>query len=64
MRRAARVRGDARYRAYGRLDVQLAREAAALVPVYRSNVLTLVSKRVGCVVLRPTLDLTAVCLKQ
>ena len=24
---------------------------------------TLVSKRVGCIVLRPVLDLTAVCLK-
>jgi hypothetical protein len=25
---------------------------------------TLVSKRVGCIILRPSLDLTAVCLKR
>ena len=64
MRRAARLRGDARYRAYGRLDVQLSRDAAPLIPIFRPNAATLVSKRVGCVVLRPTLDLTTVCLKQ
>jgi peptide/nickel transport system substrate-binding protein len=64
MRRAARLRGDARYRAYGRLDVQISRDAAPLIPILRPNAATLVSKRVGCVVLRPTLDLTTVCLKQ
>jgi len=64
MRRAARLQGGARYRAYGRLDVQLARDAAPLVPVFHPNAATLVSKRVGCVVVRPLLDLTAVCLKR
>ncbi len=64
MRRAARLEGEARYRAYGELDVQLSRDAAPLIPAFRLNEATLVSRRTGCVVLRPTLDLTAVCLKQ
>jgi ABC-type transport system substrate-binding protein len=63
LRRAARLRGEARYRAYGRLDAQLARDAAPIVAQGYINKLTLVSKRVGCVILRPALDLTAVCLK-
>lgn len=64
MRQAARLEGRARDRAYGRLDVQLARDVAPLVAISNTNELTLVSKRVGCVVLRPALDLTAVCLKR
>jgi peptide/nickel transport system substrate-binding protein len=64
MRRAAVLRGAARYRAYGQLDVKLARDAAPSVPLFALNESTLVSKRVGCVVLRPTIDLTAVCLKR
>jgi peptide/nickel transport system substrate-binding protein len=64
MRSAARLQGAERYRAYGRLDVELSRDAAPRVPVFVQNQSTLVSARVGCVVLRPTLDLTAVCLKQ
>ena len=64
MRSAARLQGAARYRAYGRLDVQIARDAAPRIPVFVQNQATLVSRRVGCVVLRPTLDLTAVCLKE
>ena len=48
---------------YGQLDVQLARDAAPILPIDYVNQQTLVSKRVGCVVLRPALDLTAVCLK-
>jgi peptide/nickel transport system substrate-binding protein len=63
MRAAARLQGDARYRAYGSLDVQLARDAAPLAALFFENALTLVSKRVGCVVLTPVLDLTAVCLE-
>jgi peptide/nickel transport system substrate-binding protein len=65
LRRAARLRGQARYRAYGDLDVRLAREAAPAVAVYYFNEPTLVSSRVDprCVVLRPTLVLNAVCLK-
>jgi ABC-type transport system substrate-binding protein len=63
MRRAARLVGSARYRTYADLDVRLARDAAPSAPISFLNEATLVSKRVGCVVLRPTLDLTAVCLK-
>jgi ABC-type transport system substrate-binding protein len=66
LRHAAGLRGEARYRAYGKLDVQLAREAAPYVVVGHLNEPTFVSKRVDlrCVVLRPTLDLTAVCLNR
>lgn len=66
MRRAAGLRGRARYTAYGKLDVRLAREAAPMVAVGYDNDATLVSRRVDprCIVLRPALDLTAVCLKR
>ena len=63
MRQAARLEGAERYRRYGELDVDLARNAAPLVPVEFFDEPTLVSKRVGCIVLRPVLDLTAACLK-
>ena len=45
------------------LDVRLAREAAPVAAVDILKEPTLVSSRVGCIVLRPVLDLTAVCLK-
>jgi peptide/nickel transport system substrate-binding protein len=64
MRRAARLQGAARTRAYGDLDIQLARDAAPLVAVEYVNDVTLVSNRVGCVVLRQWLNLTAACLKR
>ena len=64
MRRAARLpEGSSRNSAYASLDVQLARDPAPLAAVDVLNEPTLVSKRVGCIVLRPVLDLTAVCLK-
>jgi peptide/nickel transport system substrate-binding protein len=63
MRTAARLQGGERYRAYGELDARLSRDAAPSAPISFFTDPTLVSKRVGCVVLRPTLDLTAVCLK-
>ena len=63
MRRAARLQGPERYRAYSRLDVRLARDGAPSAPISVFTEPTLVARRVGCVVLRPTLDLTAVCLK-
>ena len=62
MRKAARLTGAARYRAYAELDVRLARDAAPSAPLAIFNQPTLVSKRVGCVVLRPALDLTAACI--
>jgi ABC-type transport system substrate-binding protein len=45
------------------IDVRLARDAAPMVATTFLNEPTLVSERVGCIVLRPELDLTAVCLK-
>jgi peptide/nickel transport system substrate-binding protein len=64
MRRTARVpQYGQRNRAYGALDVRLAREAAPVAAIDFLREPTLVSKRVGCIVLRPVLDLTAVCLK-
>jgi peptide/nickel transport system substrate-binding protein len=65
MRRAARLHGDQRYRAYGELDVQLARDAAPMLAVAYDSQPALVSKRVGCVLVRPGfgLDLPAACLK-
>ena len=63
MREAARRQGVERYRAYAELDVRLARDAAPSAPINFFNEATLVSTRVGCVVLRPALDLTAVCVK-
>jgi peptide/nickel transport system substrate-binding protein len=64
MARAARLRGSARARAYGKLDVDLAREAAPMVSYAITKAPTLVSKRVGCVVLRGGyFDLAAACLK-
>lgn len=53
MRRAARLQGEARYRAYGQLDVQLARDGVPMVMVNFFNDPTLVSKRAGCVLIRP-----------
>lgn len=64
MRRADRLPGvRKRQRAYGALDIRVAREAAPLAAVRVLSEPTLVSKRVGCIVLRPQLSLTSVCLK-
>jgi len=63
MLRAARLpQGSDRSAAYASLDVRLARDSAPVAAVDFLNEPTLVSKRVGCIVLRPVLDLTAVCL--
>jgi ABC-type oligopeptide transport system substrate-binding subunit len=64
MRRAARLpQGSARDSAYASLDTRLARDIAPAAAIDFLNEATLVSERVGCMVLRPALDLTAVCLK-
>ena len=55
--------GPKRDRTYGRLDVDLARDAAPLIAYSGDNALTLVSARTGCVLANPYLDLVAVCLK-
>jgi ABC-type transport system substrate-binding protein len=60
---ASRLTGAARYRAYGELDVMISRDAAPAIPFAALNTWAFVSARVGCVVMNPDLDLTAVCLK-
>ncbi len=64
MRRAARLRGADRRKAYAQLDLELARDAAPIVPFLVLNEATLLSARVGCQLLRPALVLTTVCLKR
>jgi hypothetical protein len=61
--RTSRLTGAARARAYGALDVDIARNAAPAVAYSFDNALTLVSSPTGCVVVNPYLDLAAVCLK-
>jgi peptide/nickel transport system substrate-binding protein len=61
LRRAASLNGAARYRAYGALDVRLARDAAPMVAVEVLHDATLVSKRVGCVT--TPFSLTGICLR-
>jgi peptide/nickel transport system substrate-binding protein len=61
--RAERLTGAARYREYGKLDVDLARNAAPAIAYAFDDALTLVGPRTGCVAVGPYLDLTAVCLK-
>ena len=56
--------GGGRSSAYGALDVRITRDLAPVAPIDFLNEPTLISSRVGCVVLRPALDLTAVCLKR
>jgi ABC-type transport system substrate-binding protein len=61
--RASRLVGQQRYATYGRIDVDLARDAAPAIAYAYDNALTLVGPRVGCVVVNPYLDLATVCLK-
>jgi oligopeptide transport system substrate-binding protein len=57
--------GAARYRAFGALDIDLARNEAPMVAVAHDNMALLFSKRVGCVYHngRGEVDLAALCLK-
>jgi len=61
LRRAAVLQGPTRYRAFGQLDVRLARDAAPMVAVDVLNDANLVSSRIACVS-RP-FGLTGLCLK-
>jgi ABC-type transport system substrate-binding protein len=63
LRNAAMLTGAARDRAFGRLDVALARDEAPAAAWAIDNTQTLVSARTGCVIANPYLDLAAVCLK-
>jgi peptide/nickel transport system substrate-binding protein len=62
--RAARtVQAQKRASAYANLDALLARTYAPLAALNVINEVTLVSDRVGCIVLRPVLDLAVACLE-
>jgi peptide/nickel transport system substrate-binding protein len=63
LRRASLLTGARRYRTYGRLDVELAREAAPAFAWSVDNAFALVSARTGCVVVNPYLDIEAACLR-
>ena len=62
---ASRLADAARYRALGRLDVRIMRDAAPYVPYANPTGVMFVSKRVGCVVRHPYFvrDYGAFCLK-
>ena len=61
----AGLAGTARYRAYGRLDVELTRDAAPAVPYAVFNHTAFVASRIGCVRMSPVYgaSLGALCLK-
>jgi hypothetical protein len=61
--RASWLAGAARYQAFGELDVKIARDAAPAIPYAFQNSVTFVSKRAGCILRNPIIDLTAVCFK-
>jgi peptide/nickel transport system substrate-binding protein len=63
LEQAARLSGPARYAAYGKLDLYLMRNVIPAVAVLNPTAWAFVSSRVGCVVMNPFLDFTAVCLK-
>ena len=61
---AARLpRGRARDLAYAKVDKMIARDVAPVAVLSVLNEATIVSERVGCMVLRPVLDLAVACLK-
>jgi peptide/nickel transport system substrate-binding protein len=63
---ATRLHAPARYAAFGRLDVQIMRAQAPVVPYANNASYFLVAKRIGCVIYNPVfgLDYAAVCLKR
>lgn len=64
LRQAARtLQAQGRAQAYADLDAFLARTEAPLAALNVVSEITLVSDRVGCIVLRPVLDLAVACLK-
>ncbi len=64
LRQAARtLQVEQRSQAYARLDALIAREHAPLAALNVVQEVTLVSDRVGCIVLRPVLDLAVACLE-
>jgi len=63
---AARLSGDARFRAYAKLDRELAAEAAPAAPFATATRTYFLSSRMGCQVLHPIygLDLAALCIRR
>jgi oligopeptide transport system substrate-binding protein len=62
---AAALTGQARYRAFGQLDVDLAKNAAPLASYITDNQRHLVSRSTGCYFYQPVyeLDIAAICKK-
>jgi ABC-type transport system substrate-binding protein len=62
---AASLVGQARYRAFGNLDIDLAKNAAPLASFITDNAQHLVSKSTGCYHYQPVyeIDLAAICKK-
>jgi ABC-type oligopeptide transport system substrate-binding subunit len=66
METAERLSGLQRYATFGRLDIDIMRQAAPWAALYVPTVRDFVSSRVGCYVFQPAwaaMDLAAVCLK-
>ena len=63
---AARLSGPARYLAYGRLDADLARNAAPLAAIGNASIRDFFAARVGCQVFNPLygMDLAALCIRK
>ena len=63
----SRLSGEARLRAYGRLDIDIARHAAPVVAFADITADDFFSARIGCQVFRPQdwgfVDLAALCLR-
>jgi peptide/nickel transport system substrate-binding protein len=65
LERAVRLpQGQTRNRVYAEVDEMLAGKIAPMAPINVVHEATLVSDRVGCIVLRPVLDLAVACLKK
>jgi peptide/nickel transport system substrate-binding protein len=66
MEAAAALSGPRRYAAYSRLEADLLRNAAPIVPLANTYRIEFVSRRLGCIVLAPgigALDFAAACIK-
>ena len=63
---AQRLDGGARIRAYGRLDVEVARRSAPLAAYANVNARVFLSRRVGCVTYQPVfgVDIAGLCLRR
>jgi len=66
LQRVARLSGEARYRAYAALSVELARDAAPWVAYATGTSRDLFSARVGCQVFQPVygMDVAALCTRR